>query len=49
MYDVGVRFKIELIEGLINHFDKIICLIYADNHAGSFGYIINQRLKHMSN
>jgi hypothetical protein len=46
MYDVGVRFKIELIEGLINHFDKIICHnICEDNHAGSFGYIINSAFK----
>ena len=46
MYDVGVRFKIELIEGLIQHFDKIICHnICEDNHAGSFGYIINSAFK----
>jgi hypothetical protein len=46
MYDVGVRFKIELIEGLVNHFDKIICHnICEDNHAGSFGYIINSAFK----
>jgi hypothetical protein len=46
MYDVGVRFKIELIDSLIAHFDKIICHnICEDNHAGSFGYIINSAFK----
>jgi hypothetical protein len=42
-------FKIELIEGLVNHFDKIICHnILVHNHAGSFGYIINPAFKHTS-
>lgn len=46
MYDVGVRFKIEMIDSLIYHFDKIICHnICEDNHAGSFGYIINSAFK----
>ena len=46
MYDVGVRFKIELIDSLISHFDKIVCHnICEDNHAGSFGYIINSAFK----
>jgi hypothetical protein len=46
MFDVGLKFKITLIDSLINHFDKIqIVNICNDNHAGSFGYVVNSALK----
>jgi hypothetical protein len=46
MYDVGVSFKVYLIDRLIPYFDKIICHnICEDNHAGAFGYVINSAFK----
>jgi len=46
MYDVGVKFKVSLIDKLIEYYDEIICYnICEDNHAGSFGYIINSAFK----
>lgn len=45
-FDVGLRFKIRLIESLIPHYSKIECVnICDDNHAGSFGYIVNSAFK----
>jgi hypothetical protein len=45
-FSVGIDFKMTLIDGLINHYDKIyfhnIC---NDNHAGAFGYIVNDAVK----
>ena len=46
MFDVGLLFKITLIDNLILHFDKIQFInICNDNHAGSFGYIVNSAFK----
>lgn len=45
-FDVGLQFKITLIDALINYYDKInIVNICNDNHAGSFGYIVNSAFK----
>ena len=45
-FDVALTFKIQLIDSLINHYDKIKCInICNDNHAGSFGYIVNSAFK----
>lgn len=46
MFDVGLKFKIALIDNLINHYKKIEFVnICNDNHAGSFGYIVNSAFK----
>jgi len=46
MFDVGLKFKIALVDNLIHHFDKIQFVnICNDNHAGSFGYIVNSAFK----
>lgn len=46
MYDAGVEFKVTLLELLVKHFKTIqfnnVC---NDNHAGSFGYFVNQHFK----
>ena len=45
-FDTALTFKIQLIDSLINHYDKIKCInICNDNHAGSFGYIVNSAFK----
>ncbi len=45
-FDVGLRFKVKMIDSLANHYDKIICNnICNDNHAGSFGYVVNSSFK----
>lgn len=45
-FDVGLRFKIMLIDALFRHYNKIhLVNICNDNHAGSFGYIVNSALK----
>jgi len=46
MFDIGLKFKIALIDVLVNHFDSIKFInICNDNHAGSFGYIVNSAFK----
>ena len=46
MFDVGLKFKISLIDSLISYFKKITFVnICNDNHAGSFGYIVNSAFK----
>lgn len=46
MFDVGVSFKVKMIDILINNYDEIIVNnICEDNHAGSFGYVINSAFK----
>jgi len=46
MFDIGLKFKIILVDSLINHFKKIQFInICNDNHAGSFGYIVNSAFK----
>jgi hypothetical protein len=45
-FDVGLEFKIKLIDSLAEHYNKIICNnICNDNHAGSFGYVVNKAFK----
>lgn len=46
MFDIGLKFKIALVDNLMPHFDKISFVnICNDNHAGSFGYIVNSAFK----
>lgn len=46
MFDIGLKFKIALVDNLIVHFEKIQFVnICNDNHAGSFGYIVNSAFK----
>jgi len=45
-YDVGVSFKIRMIDELVKHYANIICNnICNDNHAGAFGYVVNSAFK----
>lgn len=45
-FDVGLSFKIRLIDALIPYYSEIECInICNDNHAGSFGYIVNSAFK----
>lgn len=46
MFDVGLKFKIALIDSLIPFYETIEMVnICNDNHAGSFGYIVNSAFK----
>lgn len=45
-FDVGLGFKIRLIDALAPYYNTIECInICNDNHAGSFGYIVNSAFK----
>lgn len=45
-FDAGLRFKVELIDSLVDHYFEIdIINICDDNHAGSFGYVVNSAFK----
>ena len=45
-FDVGVMFKLKLVNELSKHYKKIICHnLTQDNHAGSFGYVVNSAFK----
>jgi hypothetical protein len=45
-FDVGLRFKIKMIDSLIPYYNKIVCNnITDDNHSGSFSYIVNSAFK----
>jgi hypothetical protein len=45
-FDIGLQFKISLIDALVQYYDKIqVVNICNDNHAGSFGYIVNSAFK----
>ena len=45
-FDVGLGFKVKMIDSLANYYDKIVCHnICNDNHAGSFGYVVNSSFK----
>jgi hypothetical protein len=45
-FDVGLQFKVRMIDALIPHYKEIECInICNDNHAGSFGYIVNSAFK----
>lgn len=45
-FDIGLQFKITLIDILVQYYDEIqVVNICNDNHAGSFGYIVNSAFK----
>jgi hypothetical protein len=45
-FDIALLFKIKLVDALFLHYDKIKFVnICNDNHAGSFGYIVNSAFK----
>ena len=47
-FDLGLEFKIRLIDNLAPFYEKIICNnICNDNHAGSFGYVVNSAFKNV--
>lgn len=46
VFDLGVQFKVELVDALVNNYDEIICTnLCEDNHAGVFSYFVNQAVK----
>ena len=48
-FDEGVSFKIAMLQKLVPYYEKIICHnVCEDNHAGSFGYIVNSAFKAIS-
>ena len=48
-FDTGLRFKVKLVDSLAKHYKKIICNnICNDNHAGSFGYVVNSAFKQVT-
>ena len=48
-FDVGLGFKIKMIDSLAPYYSKIICNnICNDNHAGSFGYVVNSAFKQIA-
>lgn len=45
-FDVGLNFKVGMIDDLIAFYDKIVCHnICNDNHSASFGYVLNSAFK----
>ena len=45
-FDIGLKFKIAMIDELIKYYSEIVVVnICNDNHAGSFGYIVNSAFK----
>jgi hypothetical protein len=47
-FDIGLKFKIELIDRLHIHFETVtVNNICNDNHAGSFGYFVNSAAKNL--
>lgn len=45
-FDVGLSFKIKMIDALVPFYEKIkVVNICNDNHAGSFGYVVNSAFK----
>lgn len=45
-FELGVKFKLDLISNLIDDYDKIIFnSITEDNHSGIFGYFVNSTIK----
>lgn len=46
MFDVGLYFKVKMIDMLVHYYEKIIVNnICEDNHAGAFGYVVNSAFK----
>lgn len=45
-FDAGLRFKVDMIDMLSEHYQDIdVINICDDNHAGSFGYVVNSAFK----
>jgi hypothetical protein len=45
-FDIGLKFKIAMIDELVKYYSEIkVVNICNDNHAGSFGYIVNSAFK----
>ena len=45
-FDIGLGFKVKMIDELSGHYENIICHnICNDNHAGAFGYVVNSAFK----
>jgi len=45
-FDVGLYFKVALIDNIAPYYNRIICHnICNDNHSGSFGYVVNSAFK----
>ncbi|MFD1292622.1 hypothetical protein ACFQ5N_02130 [Lutibacter holmesii] len=48
MFDVGLKFKVLLIDALVHYYSEIeVHNICEDNHAGAFGYVINAAFKNI--
>lgn len=48
MFDVGLAFKVKMIDMLIQHYSSIVVNnICEDNHAGAFGYVVNSAFKQL--
>lgn len=46
VFNLGVKFKVALVDSLIDHYDKIICNnVTEDNHSGVFSYFVNKACK----
>ncbi len=46
VFDLGVAFKVKLVETLLTDYDIIQCNnVTEDNHSGVFGYFVNQAVK----
>ena len=48
MFDVGLRFKVNMVDMLVQHYPEIeLHNICEDNHAGAFGYVVNSAFKQL--
>ena len=48
-FDAGLEFKMKIVHGLVNHYDKIFFNnICNDNHSGAFGYFVNKAFKEIA-
>ena len=48
VYDLGVLFKVSLVEKLLPYYNKIVCnSIIDDNHSGLFSSFVNKTVKHI--
>lgn len=46
VFDLGVQFKMKIIDSLVYHYDQIICnSVTNDNHSGVFAYFVNSAVK----
>jgi len=47
-FDLGVMFKVKLVESLLNYYENIVChSITNDNHSGDFAYFVNATVKNI--